>query len=145
VKDWPLIGEPIYNFWTLAFTNLQSALGYVLPQLKPAGELLLEEAGSAGAGTLKFIVSVVIMGFLFSSGPRVVGAVKLAAHKIDPARGEQFVELSGATIRAVSRGVIGVSLLQAVIGGVGMALAGVPFASVLTLAILVLGIVQLGP
>jgi predicted PurR-regulated permease PerM len=45
----------------------------------------------------------------------------------------------------VSRGVIGISLLQAVIGGVGMSLAGVPFASVLTLAILVLGIVQIGP
>ena len=55
------------------------------------------------------------------------------------------MELSGATIRAVSRGVIGISLLQAVLGGIGMSLAGVPGTSVLTLAILVLGIIQIGP
>jgi predicted PurR-regulated permease PerM len=145
VKDWPVIGPSLHDFWTLASTNLQSALEPVLPQLKPAGEVLLEAASSAGAGTLKFILSVVVMGFLFSLGPRIVAAVKTLAQRIDPSRGEQFVELSGATIRAVSRGVIGVSLLQAVLAGVSMALAGVPFASVLTLAILVLGIVQIGP
>jgi predicted PurR-regulated permease PerM len=145
VKDWPVIGQSLYDFWELASTNLQSALEPVLPQLKPAGEVLLEAATSAGAGTLKFIVSVIIMGFLFALGPRIVAAVRTFARRIDPARGEQFVELSEATIRAVSRGVIGVSLLQALIAGVSMALAGVPFASVLTLAVLVLGIVQIGP
>lgn len=145
VKSWAVIGPSLYDFWTLASNNLRSALEPVLPQLKPAGEVLLGAASSAGAGTLKFIVSVIAMGFLFSLGPRVVAALKTAAQRIDPLRGEQFVELSGATIRAVSRGVIGVSLMQAVIAGLSMALAGVPFTSVLTLAILVLGIVQIGP
>ena len=145
VKDWPFIGQPLYDFWTLAFTNVQSALAYLLPQLKPAGEVLLETMSSAGAGTLKFIVSVAITGFLFSPAPRLVAATNTLAHRIDPARGEPFVKLAGATIRAVSRGVIGISLLQAVIAGIGMSLAGVPFASLLTLAILVLGIVQIGP
>jgi predicted PurR-regulated permease PerM len=44
----------------------------------------------------------------------------------------------------VSRGVIGISLLQSVLGGIGMSLTGVPGASLLTLAILVLGIIQIG-
>jgi predicted PurR-regulated permease PerM len=145
VKDWPLIGQPLYDFWTLAATNVQSALAYLLPQLKPAGEILLATMSSAGAGTLKFIVSVAIMGFLFSPAPRLVAAINTLAHRIDPAHGKPFVKLAGATIRAVSRGVIGISLLQAVIGGIGMSLAGVPFASLLTLAILVLGIIQVGP
>jgi predicted PurR-regulated permease PerM len=42
-------------------------------------------------------------------------------------------------------GVIGISLLQAVLGGIGMSLAGVPGTSLLTLAVLVLGIIQIGP
>ena len=45
----------------------------------------------------------------------------------------------------MSRGVIGVSLLQAVIAAVGMSAAEVPGASVLTVLILALGIVQIGP
>ncbi len=145
VKDWPLIGPPLFDFWQLSFTNLRSALENVLPHLRPAGGVLLEMVSSVGAGTLKFVVSVVIMGFLFVSGPGVVAAVNMLARRIDPAYGERFVTLSGATIRAVSSGVIGISLLQSVIGGLGMWLVGVPYASLLTLAILVLGIVQLGP
>ena len=39
---------------------------------------------------------------------------------------------------------MGLSLMQAVIGGIGMYLADVPGASLLTIAILVLGIIQIG-
>src|SRR5215218_3409171 len=34
VKSWPVIGEPIYDFWQLASTNLHAALARVTPQLK---------------------------------------------------------------------------------------------------------------
>jgi predicted PurR-regulated permease PerM len=40
---------------------------------------------------------------------------------------------------------MGVSLLQSVIAGLGMTVAGVPGAGLLAIAILVLGIVQIGP
>lgn len=145
VRDWPLVGPQLYEYWTLASTNVRSALTYLLPQLKPVGEILLNAASNVGTWTLQFLVSVIIAGFLFSPGPHLVTATKTLALKIDSTHGERFVKLSGATIRAVSRGVIGMSLLQAVLGGIGMSLAGVPGASFLTLAILVLGIIQFGP
>jgi predicted PurR-regulated permease PerM len=145
IKDWPVVGPQAYDFWTLASTNARSALAYVLPYVKPFGETLLEMAKSAGTGTLKFLLSVIIAGFLFSPGPQLIAATKTFARRINPARGETFVALAGSTIRAVSRGVIGLSLLQAIIAGIGMTWAAVPGASLLTLIILVLGIVQLGP
>jgi predicted PurR-regulated permease PerM len=52
--------------------------------------------------------------------------------------------LAGATIRTVSQGVIGVAVLQSLLAGVGMKIAGVPHAGVLAFAVLVLGIVQIG-
>jgi len=55
------------------------------------------------------------------------------------------VQIAGATIRAVARGVIGVAALQAFLIGIGLVTAGVPGASLLTLASLVLGIIQIGP
>src|SRR6202045_490388 len=145
VRNWPLVGPQLYDYWTLASTNVRSALSYLLPQLKPLGEILLDTVSSAGAGTLKFLVSVIIAGFLFSPGPLLVAATTTLALRLDLTHGEEFVELSGATIRALSRGVIGISLLQAVLGGIRMSLAGVPGTSLLTLAILVLGIIQIGP
>jgi predicted PurR-regulated permease PerM len=145
VKDWPLVGPQLYDFWSLASTNLRSALASVLPALQPIGQFLLGTASNAGTWMLTFLVSVITAGFLFSSGPRLASATKTFALKLDSKRGEEFVKIAGATIRAVSRGVIGVSLLESVVGGIGVALAGVPFASLLAVGILVLGIIQVGP
>jgi predicted PurR-regulated permease PerM len=45
----------------------------------------------------------------------------------------------------VSRGVIGISALQALLAGLGLMVAGIPGASLITSAVLVLGIIQIGP
>ena len=144
IKDWPLVGQQLYDYWMLASTNARSALTYLLPQLQPLGQFLLGTVSNVGSWMVNFLVSVIIAGFLFSPGRRLVAATKTFALKLDSKHGEEFVEIAGATIRAVSRGVIGISLLQSVLAGIGMAFAGVPGASLLALAILVLGIIQIG-
>jgi predicted PurR-regulated permease PerM len=145
VKEWPLIGQPIYQFWDLASTNLSAALAQIIPQLKPLGSSLLRIGADTGLGIIMFFVSIIVAGFLFSPGPEIVEAVKKFARRLDPTRGEEFVDQAGATIRAVSRGVIGVSVLQALLAGIGLMMAGIPQASLIAFAVLVLGIIQVGP
>jgi predicted PurR-regulated permease PerM len=145
VKEWPLIGEPIYQFWDLASTNLSAALSQILPQLKPLGSSLLRIGADTGLGIIMFLVSIIVAGFLFSPAPKIVEAVKKFARRLNPTRGEEFVDQAGATIRAVSRGVIGISVLQALLSGIGLMVAGIPQASLITFAVLVLGIIQIGP
>ena len=145
VKDWPLIGGQIYAYWELASTNLTSALSMIAPQLKPVGQYMLGMARNAGDGTLKFLLSVILTGFVIASGAQFLAMIRALARRINPSSGDKFVDLAGATINAVSRGVMGVSLGQAVVGGIGIGLAKVPAASLLTMAILVLGIIQIGP
>ena len=58
-------------------------------------------------------------------------------------RGEEFARLSTATIRAVAQGVLGVALIQAIAVGLLMMIAGIPFAGVFAVIVLVLGIAQL--
>lgn len=145
VKEWPLIGQPIYQFWDLASTNLSAALAQILPQLKPLGSSLLRIGADTGLGIIMFLVSIIVAGFLFYPGPAIVEAVKKFARRLNPARGEEFVDQAGATIRAVSRGVIGISVLQALLAGIGLMVAGIPQASLITFAVLVLGIIQIGP
>ncbi len=145
VFDWPLIGEGAYEIWNVASSNLGVAFAKVAPQLKPLAGSLLIMAGSAGAGMLKFIGAVIISGFLFVPGPSLVGTIKTFSGRIDSKRGEVFVQLAGATIRNVSRGVIGISLLQALLAGIGLMAAGVPNAGLITFAVLLLGIIQIGP
>jgi predicted PurR-regulated permease PerM len=145
IKGWPLIGEPIYQFWDLASTNLRGAVAKIAPHLTSLGTTLLGVAAGAGTGMLKFFAAIFVSGFLFAPGPKLVEAVKAFSRRLLSERGEEFVALAGATIRAVSRGVIGVSVLQALLAGIGLMVAGVPAASLLTSAVLILGIIQIGP
>ena len=59
-------------------------------------------------------------------------------------RSEDFLALAGATIRSISQGVIGIAIFQALVIGLGLKLAGVPHASVLSFAVLILAILQIG-
>jgi len=145
VKTWPVFGNSIYQFWELASTNLQAALAKTAPLLKPIGGILLDFAEGAGVGVIKFFVAIVLAGFLFSPAPKLVNAILLFSRRLASGRGEKFVQIAGATIRAVSRGVIGVSALQALLAGVGLVVAGISNASLITLAVLICGIIQLGP
>jgi predicted PurR-regulated permease PerM len=145
VKSWPIIGDPIYQFWDLASTNFQAAFAKIAAQLKPLGGMVLQIAADAGTGAIKFIAAVVVAGFLFSPAPLLVNAITMFSRKLASGRGEKFVQLAGATIRAVSRGVIGISALQAFLAGLGLMAAGIPGASLITSAVLILGIIQIGP
>ena len=145
VKSWPLIGDQIYQFWDLASNNLKAALAKIAPHLKPIGSSLLQIAADAGTGAIKFFIAIIIAGFLYSPGPSLVDAIRKFSRRLASGRGEEFVQLAGATIRAVSRGVIGISALQALLAGLGLLIAGIPGASLITSAVLILGIIQIGP
>jgi predicted PurR-regulated permease PerM len=144
VKNWPVVGETLHEYWQMASVNLASAFRQIAPVLKPLAGPVLAIAGSVGTGTLMFLASVVISGFLFPYGPPLVAASNRALTRIVADRSESFLGLAGATIRTVLQGVIGVAVIQALLAGVVLKIAGVPNASVLAFVILVLGIIQIG-
>jgi predicted PurR-regulated permease PerM len=145
VKAWPLIGEKLYEAWLLASTNLRALIIEVAPHFKPLGTSLLIAAGSVGTNLLKFIVALVISGFLFIPGPSLIHSVKNIFGRVAPERGEEFVDLAGATIRNISRGIIGIAILQALLAGIGLLFAGVPAAGLFSFLVLLLGVIQIGP
>jgi predicted PurR-regulated permease PerM len=145
VKAWPVIGNKAYEIWQLASTNLREMLVQAAPQLKPLGAGVLTVAGSVGINLLKFILATIISGFLFIPGPRLVHSVKNVFQHLAAKRGEMFVDVTGATIRNVSRGVIGIAVVQTLLAGVGLILGGVPAAGLISFVVLLLAIIQIGP
>jgi predicted PurR-regulated permease PerM len=144
VKDWPLFGTRLYEFWNQASGNLRAALRDVAPHLKPLAGTMLALAGNAGVGTLKFLLAVTLAGFLFPHGSQLVAAGRGFLYRIVPEQSEHFLELAGATIRAVSQGVIGVAIVQSLLAGIGFKLAGIASAGLLAFAVMLLTIVQIG-
>ena len=144
VKNWPIVGPQLFALWGQASTNLGSALTEVAPHFKPLAGPVLAFAGSAGVGMLKFVVSVVLAGFLFPYGPGLVVATKRIQARLIEQRSEDLVALAGATIRSVAQGVIGIAAVQSLLVGVGLKLAGVPHAGAFASGVLLFGILQIG-
>lgn len=145
VADWPLVGTKMASFWRLAETNVEGALAEYGPALRPAAGGMLTRLAALGGELLLFIVSVALSGFLFLPGPRLAAGARQFATRIIQPRGAHFIDLAGATIRGVSRGVVGVAFLQSIWVGVALVAAGVPGAGLIAFAVLVLCIVQIGP
>ncbi len=145
VREWPVIGEKVHEAWSLASVNLEAAVKRFGPPLLQAAGAIVGKIAGVGFGMLGFAVSVLVAGFLFVPGPRLGEVVKTFARRIAADRGAHFVDLAGATIRNISRGVIGVALLQALLTGLILTLFGVPAAGVIAFLVLLFCIVQVGP
>jgi predicted PurR-regulated permease PerM len=145
VKGWPIVGERLYKLWSLAATNMMIAIAEVMPSLKPLGIKLLDYAQSALFGLLELLASIIVAGFLFTRASQIVDALTTFLSRVLSQRGKELVHIAGSTIRNVARGVVGISLLQALLAGAGFMVAGIPAAGLLAFVALLLGIVQIGP
>jgi predicted PurR-regulated permease PerM len=145
VRQWPVIGERVHAAWSLASDNLEAAMKRFGPPLLAAAGAIVGKIAGIGFGMLGFAVSVLIAGFLFVPGPRMGDVVKAFARRIAAERGAHFVDLAAATIRNISRGVIGVAVLQALLVGLILTLFDVPGAGVVAFLVLIFCIVQVGP
>lgn len=141
----PLVGEQIPTIWLSASDNFAATLTRYDEFLKPVRIWVVTQLSTVSFDMLKFLVSIVVAGLLLTPGPALAAGTRRIAARIVAPRGEEFVTLAGQTIRNVSRGVVGVSLLQAVPIGVVLQVAGVPGAGMLAFVILLLCVIQLGP
>jgi predicted PurR-regulated permease PerM len=141
----PVVGTPIAEAWALAATNMEEALIRYRGVLAPMGARVLGQLSAISFDLLKFMVAIVVCGLLLVNGNALVRGGRLLARRLIPPRGAQFVDLAGATVRSVSRGVVGVALLQTVLIGITLQIAGVPGAGVLAFLVMILCIVQIGP
>ena len=143
VADWPLIGERVYALWSAAAANLGEALKSLDPTPREATQLLVSKIGSLASGMLQMAVSVIIAGVATTyakSGYKLSCAL---ASRILPARGQHMTDVSIATIRSVTNGVLGVAVIQAVFAGIGLMVMGVPHAGIITAVVLITAIVQI--
>ena len=145
LKTLPLIGQRAYQLWTLAATDMRATLVDLAPSLKPLAGKLLSVAGSVGFGLVELALSIVIAGFMFSPGPQLASGLGGLLHRVFGQRSDEMLNIAASTIRNVSRGVLGVALIQAFFAGIGFLLAGFPAAGFLSVIVLVLGIIQIGP
>ena len=101
--------------------------------------------GGFGFMLLQFLLVVVLSAILYASGEAGASMVLRFGRRLAGERGENSIILAGQAIRGVALGVGVTAIVQSVLGGIGLAVAGVPFAALLSALMLMLCIAQLGP
>ena len=144
IAEWPLIGEKLYTTWASAAADLPAFLEKAEPQLTEMTKKVLGLATGTMGSMLLFLSALIVAGIMMAFGESgrqsILGILTRVSN---PARGASLLALSTSTIRSVATGVIGVAFIQALLLGIVYELAGIPFAAVLAVIVLLVGIMQI--
>ena len=144
VKGWPILGESIYDFWFRASDNLEELLKSYRVEIREIGKRLFRMIMGISGSVLQLLLSIIIAGILLATkGTRDI--TQKFFGKLVGAKGQEFVEIAEVTVRNVTKGILGVSLIQSAFLGLMFFFAGVPYAGVWALCCLLIGIMQLPP
>jgi len=142
----PFFGEQAASFWAnAAVSGIEPLMARAAPYAGGAAAWFVSALGGFGVLFVQFVLTVIIAVILYGSGERAASLVRRFGRRLAGERGEQSVLLAGQAIRSVALGVVVTAVGQSVLGGLGLALAGVPLAAVLTAVMFMLCLAQLGP
>jgi len=145
VKEWPVLGERIYQSWLQASENLAAVLIDNKELLSGLGGKLLSVGAGLGGSILQFLLATLVAGVFLANAEKAEKTMQALFKRLAGDYGDELISLSTSTIRSVTVGVLGIAVIQALLAALGMALAGVPAVGLWALIILVLAIAQLPP
>lgn len=145
VADWPVIGNTVFTSWLAASENLGETVEKFSPQLQKAGRWILGALMGTGIGLLQLMLSIIISGVFLVFSDQGGKMIRNLFQRLTGDRGDDFIRASEITIRNVSKGILGVAIIQSFLTGIVFMAAGIPYAGLWTLIALILCIVQVGP
>jgi len=143
--DLPLVGERLKPIWEQAVASgAKGLVARLAPYADDIARWFVAQAGSVGFVLVQFVLTALLAAVMYTGGEAAVAALRRFANRLAGAQGDKALTLAGQAIRGVALGVGVTAVVQAVLGGIGLAIAGVPFVGLLTAVMLLLGIAQIG-
>jgi predicted PurR-regulated permease PerM len=145
VADLPFVGPGAVQMWErFAAAGIQEAAMKAVPYAGSFVRWFVAQMGNVGVLLVEFLLTVILAAAMYAKGEHATKRLVRFGRRLAGAGGENAVYLAGQTIRGVALGVVVTAVAQAVFGGVGLVIAGVPFPGVLTAVMLLLAIAQIG-
>jgi len=142
----PFGGERLAAEWSrFVALDPQQRLAELTPYVQTALQWFVVKAGSVGMMLLQFLLTAIISALVLARGESVRDGLLQFAARLAGQQGREAALMAARAIRGVVLGVVVTALLQAAIGGIGVFIAGLPAAALLTAVMLFLCLAQLGP
>jgi len=94
---------------------------------------------------VQFLLTVIIAAFFYAKGEEAARGVRAFFYRLAGRSGEHAAVLAGNSIRGVAMGVVVTALVQTIISGIGLLIVSMPATPLITAAVLVLCLAQIGP
>lgn len=145
VRRLPLVGGRAADYWeNLATGGMQAVAALVTPYMGEVTRWLVAQAGGLGALVLQFLLTAIVAGMLYGYGEDAARWTLRFGRRLGGETGENAILLSGQAIRGVAMGVVVTAFVQTLIGGIGLLVAGVPFAALLVMVMFLAAVAQVG-
>lgn len=145
VRALPIVGEKAADAWQkLATAGVAELSDKASPYAGQALRWFAAQVGGVGVLLVEFLLTVGIAAVMFATGEQVATGVRRFGRRLAGAHGEHVLRLAVQAVRGVALGVVVTAVIQAILGGIGLAAAGIPFTAVLTAVMLLLAIAQIG-
>jgi len=142
----PLFGAKLADNWQqLSALSPEELSARLAPYAGKSLKWFVSKVGGAGMIVFEFLITVIMAAILYSNGEKAAAAVRRFARRLGGPKGEAATVLGAQAIRGVALGVALTAIIQSVLGGIGLAVAGVPAATVLTAVMFILCVAQIGP
>jgi len=141
----PVIGQQAVQLWQeLTSDGDEPLMANIVPYAGGLMKWFIAQVGNLGEVFIEFLLTVVFAAILFARGEQVGAWVRRFGQRLGGGRGDNAVLLSAQAIRGVAIGVVVTALVQALFGGLGLVIAGVPFAAILMALMFMLSVAQIG-
>ena len=141
----PLVGHKVATDWqALAALSPDELRARIEPYAQEAGRWIVARAGTLAMFFLHLLLTAIISALFYYNGETAAAGVRAFARRLAGSQGERAVVLAGQAIKAVALGVVVTAFVQAALGGVGLMVAGVPLAPLLTALMFFLAVAQIG-
>ncbi|VEA65478.1 putative inner membrane protein [Serratia plymuthica] len=141
-----MFGDKVYNsYHTLVNAGGAALLAKIQPYFGQTATWFVAQAAHIGRFLLHCTLMLLFSVLLYARGEQVALGIRHFAARLAADRGDAAVVLGGQAIRAVALGVVVTALVQSVLGGIGLAVSGIPAATLLTVLIFICCVAQLGP
>lgn len=142
IKDWPVIGTDVYDYWLDASADIKQFFIKHQEKLMEYGSKLARGVLGTVSGIIHFIISFLIAGVLLAIGGTTKHMHKFF-RKVGGKKGDEFAEMINKTVGSVVRGILGESMVMALLNGTVFLLAGVPFAAFWALLAFIFAVLQI--
>jgi predicted PurR-regulated permease PerM len=142
----PLAGPKLAEYWRqFGALNPEKLADYFVPYARQVATWFMAQVGSLVMVVIQFLLTVIMAVILYAKGESASAGILSFARRLGGQQGEEVTILAAKAIRGVALGVAVTAILQATVGGIGLAVAGVPAASLLTGVMFMLCLAQVGP